>query len=163
MNKLNGTKVAVSLLIAAAIAVASMAVFAADGPHDKAIKARQAMFQTMSFNIGILAGMAKEKVPYDAEVASEAAGNIDAAANLGQSQMWPPGSDSETEGNATNRALPAIWENFPDVGEKGQALTTASAAMVAAAGDGLGSLQGAMGDLGGSCKGCHDDYRAERK
>lgn len=163
MNKLIRVKTGLSVLVAAVIAVASVVVHAADGPYDKAIQARQAMFQTMGFNIGVLAAMAKEKVPYDAAVASEAASNIDAAANFGQSQMWPPGSDSETDGNATNRALPALWENFPDVGKKGEALTTASAAMVAAAGEGLGVLQGAMGDLGGSCKGCHDDYRAERK
>lgn len=149
--------------LAAVVALASVAVFAADGPHDNAIKARQAMFQTLGFNIGILGAMAKEKMPYDAEIASEAANNIVAAAGLGQSQMWPVGSDSETDGNATTRALPSIWENFPDVGEKGQALAQASAAMAAVAGNGLGDLQGAMGDLGGSCKGCHDDYRAEKK
>jgi len=77
--------------------------------------------------------------------------------------MWPQGSDNATEGNATNRALPKIWESFPDVIEKADALKQASAAMAAVAGNGLGELQGAMGDVGASCKGCHDDYRAKRR
>jgi len=150
------------VLVALCMGAASVVV-AADGPHDKAIKARQAMFQIYGFNTSILGDMAKGDMPYDAEIAAEAAANLNAAANLGQSQMWPPGSDSATEGNATNRALPAIWENYPEVVEKGDALKEAAAAMAAVAGDGLGALQGAMGDVGASCKGCHDDFRAERK
>ena len=87
------------------LAISAVAI-AANGPHDKAIKARQAMFQSYSFNLGILGAMAKEDRPYDAAVATEAANNLSAAANFGQSQMWPQGSDNATEGNATNRALP---------------------------------------------------------
>lgn len=149
-------------LTSAVLAISAVA-FAADGPHDNAIKARQAMFQSYSFNIGILGAMAKEKRPYDAEVAIEAANNLSAAANFGQSQMWPQGSDNKTEGNARTRALPVIWETFPAITEKADALKTAVAALVPVAGNGLGALQGAMGDLGASCKGCHDDYRAEKK
>ncbi|MFK7859765.1 MAG: cytochrome c [Granulosicoccus sp.] len=153
----------VGLVLALAGLTASYAATAADGPFDDAIKARQAMFQIYGFNTGLLGAMAKEKIPYDAEVAAEAAANLNAAANFGQSQMWPPGSDNATEGNATNRALPALWETYPAAVEKGDALKEAAAAMAAVAGDGLGALQGAMGDLGASCKGCHDDFRAEKK
>ena len=35
-------------------------------------------------------------------------------------------------------------------------------ALVAVAGDGAGELRGAVADVGGNCKGCHDEYRAER-
>lgn len=144
------------------LAISAVAI-AANGPHDKAIKARQAMFQSYSFNLGILGAMAKEDRPYDAAVATEAANNLSAAANFGQSQMWPQGSDNATEGNATNRALPVIWETFPAITEKAEALKTAVAALVPAAGESLDALQGVMGDVGASCKGCHDDYRAEKK
>jgi len=159
------TRLGLTTGIALSFAFASLSfvVSAADGPHDKAIKARQAMYQTLGFNAGILGDMAKEDIPYDAEVASEAAANLDAAANFGQSQMWPPGSDNATEGNAPTRALPAIWENLPSVIEKSDALKQASAAMVASAGGGLAALQGAMGDLGATCKSCHDDFRAKRR
>ncbi len=133
------------------------------GPHDAAIKGRQAMFQTYSFNIGILSAMAKGKMDYDAEIASQSAANLAAAANFGQAAMWPAGSDSETPGNAKTRAMPAIWSNFEDVAKKANALKTASATLAAEAGNGLEALQGAIGDVGASCKGCHDDYRAPRR
>lgn len=148
-----------SLLMAATV----VAVAADGGPHDKAIKARQAMFQTYGFNIGVLGAMAKGKMEYNATQASEAAANLEAAANFGQSLYWPAGSDSETDGNARTRALPALWENFPDVGEKAQALKDAAADLSLEAGEGLDALRGAMGAVGKSCKGCHDEYRAEKK
>lgn len=163
MKTINKIQASITGALACGVMVASLAVIAADGPHDKAIKARQAMFQTYGFNTGILGDMAKEDRPYDADIASEAAANLNAAANLGQSQLWPAGSDNETEGNATNRALPVIWNEFPEVIEKVGALREATAAMAAVAGNGLGALQGAMGDVGASCKSCHDDYRAEKK
>lgn len=157
-------KNAFKLISFACVLGTAVYVHAADtGPHDAAIKGRQAMFQTYNFNMGILGAMAKEKVEYNAELASEAAANLSAAANFGQSAMWPPGSDSETEGNATNRALPAIWETFPAIVEKSDALKTSTAVLADQAGQGLAALQGAMGDVGASCKGCHDDYRAKRR
>ena len=155
---------ALALVIAAATAsTAAVTAFAADGPHDKAIKARQSMFQLYNFNTGILGAMAKGKIPYDAAIATEAATNLSAVANLGQSQFWPAGSDNETDGNARTRALPAIWETFPAIVEKADALKAAAADLVPAAGAGLESLQGAMGAVGESCKGCHTDFRAKKK
>jgi len=161
MKKIRLGHLSVAALVVS-IGLGSVAL-AADGPHDKAIKARQAMFQIYGFNIGILGDMAKGETEYNAEIAMEAAQNLDAAANFGQSQMWPMGSDSETEGNMKNRALPAIWSTYPAISEKSEALTAATAALVPVAGNGLEALQGAMGDVGASCKGCHDDYRAKRR
>lgn len=137
-------------------------VMANDGPYDKAIEARQSMFKLYGFNAGILTNMAKEKMAYDAELATEAANNLSALANLGQSQFWPAGSDNATAGNATTRALPAIWETYPAIVEKADALKTSVAALVPAAGNGLEALQAAIGDVGASCKGCHDDFRAKK-
>ena len=75
-----------------------------------------------------------------------------------QMAMWPGGSDNANDPNT--RALPAIWENFPDVGAKAGALVEAATAMEAAAGEGLDALRGAMGPLGGACAACHESYRA---
>jgi len=88
-----------------ALSLAGGSVAAADGPHDKAIKARQAMFQLYSFSIGTLGGMAKGKIEYNAE----------------------------------------------------------AAVLAAEAGNGLDALRAAIGDVGKSCKGCHDEYRAKKK
>ncbi len=136
---------------------------AEDGPHDKAIKARQSMFQLYSYSMGILGGMAKGKIEYNADIAAEMASNLDAAANLGQSTFWPAGSDNSNAENATTRALPALWETYPAVVEKGDDLKTATAALAANAGNGLDALKSSMGDVGKSCKGCHDKFRAKKK
>lgn len=134
-----------------------------DGPHDKAIKARQALMQLYSFNLGILAAMAKGKVDYNADAASAAADNLLSAVSMDQSAMWPQGSHSEDAVNLTNRALPAIWETYPKITEAGKAMATAATDLQSAAGSGLDALRGAMGAAGKSCKGCHDDFRAEKK
>lgn len=152
------------LMMAAGLCVlATSFLHAADGPHDKAIKARQAIFQLYSYHIGILSGMAKGKIEYNADLALEAAQNLDAAANLGQSTLWPMGSDNSNADNARTRALPAIWETYPAISEKSDALKTASANLLANAGNGLDALKSSIGDVGASCKGCHDDYRAKKK
>ena len=158
MKKLMAIAIATTTLSVGFIAIA-----ADDGPHDSAIKGRQAMFQTYNFNMGILGAMAKEKMDYDADMASEAAANLQAAANFGQSSMWPAGSDNTDPVNARTRALPEIWSTYPAVVEKADALKKSTAVLADQAGGGLSALQGAIGDVGSSCKGCHDDFRAEKK
>lgn len=147
----------------AGICVLISGVVIAEGPHDKAIEARQAMFKLYGYHVGLLSGMAKGKIEYDAALALEAAQNLDAAANLGQSTLWPMGSDNSNADNATNRALPEIWETYPAIVEKGDALKEATANLVANAGNGLDALKSSMGDVGGACKDCHTDFRAKKK
>ena len=132
----------------------------ANNPFAAGIKARQALMQVQAFNIGILGAMAKGEAEYDAEAATQAATNLVLAASIHQPQAWAPGSDnSAVEGT---RALPAIWQNFPDVGEKSAELLAAAEAMQAVAGDGRQAVGGAIGRLGRACGACHDDYRASR-
>lgn len=150
------------LALTVLLGFASTLQAADEGPHDKAIDARQSMFTLFSFNIGTLSAIAKEKVPYDADAAAEAAANLDKLVSLGKSGFWPAGSDSETSGNAETRALPAIWDDLPDVERKFDDLQSAVTALVPVAGAGLNALQGAIGDVGAACKACHDDYRVEK-
>lgn len=149
-------------LAASIVALLLSSAVLAEGPHDKAIKARQAIFQLYLYNIGVLSGMAKGKVEYDATLATEAATNLQLASSLGQSTLWPAGSDNGNADNARTRALPAIWEK-PGIADKGKALSDAVAVLASEAGNGLDSLKASIGDVGGACKGCHDDYRAKEK
>ena len=157
MNKYFARFVPVVLL------VCSSTTLAEDGPHDKAIKARQSVMQLYGYHIGILSAMAKGKMEYNADLASEAANNLLAVNTLGQSTLWPQGSDDTNPENAENRALPAIWETYPKVAEKGKALNEAVVAMAGEAGNGLDALKGSIGAVGEGCKGCHDDFRAEKE
>lgn len=142
---------ALGALCLAGAAVAQSAV-------DAAVKARKAHMQLYAFNLGVLGGMAKGEIEYDAERAGQAAGNIAALASLSQAGYWPEGSaQGEAEGS---RALPALWTNGDDVMAKGAAFRDAVTALAAAAGTDLASLRGAMGPVGQACGSCHESYRA---
>jgi cytochrome c556 len=147
------------IVTAAVIATSALG----DGHENKAIqaavKARQSQMILYSFNLGLLGGMAKGDIEYDATAASAAASNLAALSQLDQSRLWPQGSDTEALGADKTRALPAIWQADSTAGEKGMALVTAAIAMEGAAGGGLDALRGAIGEVGKSCGGCHDDYR----
>lgn len=138
---------------AAALSLGSIAFAGGHSDEDPAVTARKAHMQLYAHNIGILGGMAQEKIPYDADLAMIAATNLATLAAMDETTYW-------TEGTAEgSRALPAIWGNMDDFMAKRDGLTTAANAMVEVAGTDLASLQGAMGDLGGSCSGCHREYR----
>ncbi|MEP3278943.1 MAG: cytochrome c [Stappiaceae bacterium] len=130
--------------------------------NEKAIKARQAVMQIYSFNLGQLGAMVKGEVDYDAELASIIAKDLLAAANMDNRAMWPQGSGEDAYPGKT-RALPALWSTFPKVLEKQAALRTAAEKLAAEAGNGVEAIKANMGGVGGSCKGCHDDFRAEKK
>lgn len=130
----------------------------ADGHLEKAIEARKATMSLYSFNLGQLGAMAKGNVAYDATKASAAASNLAALAALDQGAMWPKGSDASAVPDKT-RAKAEIWSTYPEVNEKSKALADASAAMAKVAGDGLPALQGAIGDVGKTCGGCHKPFR----
>ncbi|MFK7753777.1 MAG: cytochrome c [Sedimentitalea sp.] len=145
--------------VAAVMAVAPIAQAGghSDTPQQAASKARIAQMKLYSFNLGLLGGMAKGAVDYDAAAAKGAAENLAALASMDQSRMWPQGSDSDTL--STSRALPAIWMPGSKALEKAATMAETSAALAAVAGDGLDQLRGGIGPVGQSCGGCHDDYR----
>ncbi|WP_171169642.1 cytochrome c [Ruegeria sp. HKCCA0370] len=148
---------------AVAAGLLSVAIIGSAIAHESenpAVKARTSIMQLYSFNLGTLGGMAKGEVEYDAEAATRAANNLVVLTQIDQAAMWPAGSDNASD--PSTRALPAIWENFPDVSAKGQAMAEAAVAMQAAAGQDVDALKAAMGDLGGSCSACHKAYRAPK-
>ena len=147
-------------IAAAALIGLTGAVSAEDAPFAKEIKARQGLMEINALSIGILAGMAKGEVPYDAAKAQEAADAIVGVYKLDLPMLWPTGSDN-TANPATN-ALPAIWASDSTIMEKIEGWEKASLAMQAAAGKDLASLQGAMDGLGGAGGACHKAFRASK-
>src|SRR5690606_8364043 len=105
------------LLMATALATTAIG----DGNIEKAVDARQAHMDLYAFNLGLLGGMAKTQIDYDAQAASAAAANLAALSKLDQSRYWPKGSDNEALGDETD-ALPAIWAADSDISAKNQAL-----------------------------------------
>ena len=142
-------------LLASTAALVFGTIAFADGhsEEDPAVTARKAHMQLYQHNIAILGGMAQERIPYDADLASIAASNLAAVAALDETTYWVEGTAEGT------KALPAIWDNMDDFMMKQDGMTQAAAAMAEVAGTDLASLQGAIRDLGGACSACHREYR----
>ena len=149
---------AAAMMSAAAFTAIPMAQ--ADDAIEKAIKARRGAMQLYSHYAGPLFGMAKGDIEYDAALAASLAENLNTVVNLSGARMWPPESDNKSRKGKT-RAKPEIWQADSKVGEASQAMKDAALAISLVAGDGLDALRGSIGDVGNSCKGCHDDYRAK--
>jgi cytochrome c556 len=151
----------VTLTIAAGLVAGSIGGVALAGGHEKhpAVKARQASMQLYAHYLGTLGAMAKGKVEYDAARADAAAKSLQAVVGIDKSAMWPQGTDNGSLPGQTS-ALPTIWTTYPAIAEKGKALSTVSAKMAEAAGQGLDSLRGAIGEVGGACGACHKAFRA---
>jgi len=144
-------------------ACASLAT-AADEPFKAEITARKAVMQVSKFNIGMLAAMVKGKAPYDVETAQNAAYNLHLAALMKNGPMWPKGSGLDNpELVDKTAAKPEIWSTFPKVSEKHKVWTESTEALTKVAGNGLAELKTALGSVGKSCKGCHDDFRKKKK
>lgn len=146
-------------LAAAAVLVAGTA-FA--GPFDSAIKARQGLMDNYAFNLGMLGGMAKGAIPYDAAQAKAAADNLVTLTTLNEGAYWPKGSDMDAmkDNDVKTHALPAIWEKKDDFMGHIKTLHDAAMKMQAAAGSQEG-IRGAIGAVGGACGGCHKAFRAK--
>ncbi len=147
------------LLVAGLISTVAISQNSIDPGHAKAIDARQSHMRLNSFNLGLLGGMAKGEIDYNADAATAAAENLVALSRMDESRYWLPGTDMETLGKEQTEALAKIWADDSEIGERMKTMTETSAAMAAAAGGGIESLRGAMGPLGKACGGCHEDYR----
>ncbi|WP_425091378.1 c-type cytochrome [Tropicimonas sp. S265A] len=148
-----------AIAVSTAVAASAGAAFA-DEALENALKARKGQFQLLAFNVGVLGGMARGNAEYDAAQAQVAAENIQAIAALNQAAFWPEGSDSMSIDGT--RAMPVIWDNFDDFASKWQAVAAAAEGLPAAVGAGVAGIGPALGPIGGTCKDCHDTYRAPR-
>ena len=141
--------------LAMALTLPAGSVLAQDA--EAAIKARQGQFRIMALNLGVLGAIAKGEMEYDAATAQTAADNLVRISSVAQDFNWPEGSDNMSADGT--RALPAIWDNLPDVISKWEDFGTAAAAMQTAAGDSPEAIGAALQEVGGACKACHDEYR----
>jgi cytochrome c556 len=142
----------------AGIATAQEATTPAPLAPAEAYALRETHMKGYAQQLQVLGPMAQGQTPYDAAAAQAAADAILAnATSADWDVMWSEGSaQGEIEGS---EALPAIWENAEDFEAKHQALIDAATNLQAAAGTDLASLQAALGGVGQSCGGCHQNYR----
>jgi len=142
-------------LFAALLLVAAPA---AAGPAEDAIAARQGFYKLLGAEMGPLAAMAKGEVTFDAERAAAHAANLSAIAGYDVSRLFIDGT-SEDDLPGT-KAKADIWLDREDFVTKFLDMRQAVNANQAAIAAGRAELGGALGQIGATCKACHDAYRA---
>ena len=152
MIKLIGTVFTLTL------ALSSHADKEKDDPNLDLIEARQGEMTLRSFYLGPLVGMAKGELPYDAELATKLASDLKLLGSLDMGRAWAPDTDKTKYPDETT-ALGKIWSTYPEIAEYGEKYDTAVDALANSAGKGLNKLRANIGDVGDSCKGCHDEFR----
>jgi cytochrome c556 len=135
---------------------------ASDAPVDAdvIVKKRKANFKDIG-KANKVAKAALESTPPDFATAASAAASIkdDAGKIVG---LFPEGTGPDA--NPKTEALPVIWQKNGEF--KAAAAKLASAAdelKTAADAKDLAATAKAMGDIGGACKGCHEQFRKKDK
>jgi len=146
--KLRHLVCAISAVAATATAYAQQAPKAEDQ-----IRYRQSIMNVMGRQFGMLNAMAKGEVPYNKDAAVKAATLAEILSTM-PGPLFGPGLDK----GAPTKAGAKIWSEPDKFNAALEKMQGEMKKLPAAAGD-LTTLKTAAGDLGKTCKGCHDDYR----
>lgn len=145
-----------SMLIAAATLVTALPAAAQFAKPEDAIKYRKGAFTVMAAHFGRVAGMAQGKIPFDAKVAAQNAEVATFMSTLPFAGFGPGTDKGET------RAKPEIWAEMDKFNAGAKKMQDEMAKLnVAAKSGNLDAIKAAAGEVGKTCKGCHDDYRKE--
>ena len=126
-------------------------------PED-AIKYRQSAFTLLAAHFGRVAGMAQGKIPFDAKAAAD---NAALATTL--AALPVAGFGAGTDKGRPQRALPEVWSKPAEFKAAYDDMVGAMAKLDTAAKTGsLDNIKGAVGDVGKTCKNCHDNFPAEK-
>lgn len=139
----------------AAILSAALLASGAQAADEGAAEYREAIFEAIDGHMSAMVGIIKGEVPHQQDLALHAKG-IAALAPVTQ-HIFP--ADSYIEGG---HAKAEIWSDPETFAERRQNFLEAAAAIGAVADSGdQAAFMGAFKTLGGTCKGCHDDFRAK--
>jgi cytochrome c556 len=156
----NMKKILISLTLAATLA--TPLGFAKEASSEKqantAVDFRKALLQLVRSNMGPLGAMAKGQIDYDADVMTTNSLRIGQLASMMgdyfelDTRKFPVKTD----------ARDVVWEEMDDFKSKTQDLINAAANLqeVALAKD-ESNYRKAIGDLGSTCKACHDKFKKD--
>jgi cytochrome c556 len=143
----------VSLILSAVAMALPSGVAAQDDEATPETEYRIALMTSLQNHMRALGALVAGDVDY--------AGHVQAHASAvhGIATMAADAFPAGTAGPGS-RSSDAIWENWDSFVEKLQVLQTGAAALDAAAQSGdMAALEDARGQVGGSCRGCHTDFR----
>ena len=136
-------------IITFAIAM-SGATIHAHSVENPSVQKRMDVMKEIKGAMGVLGGMAKGAIAFDATAAGAAQNTL-----VEQSGMVAATFESN-ETDPKSEALPAIWENWDTFVEMAEDLTFAAEGLDASSLDGVRS---GLGNIGASCGACHKKFR----
>lgn len=148
-------------LIAATLLTCGLLASTSQADVDKAIEYRQDALGVMAWQIGPLGDMAQGKIDYDAEEFRRRAENLAAVAHLPWEGFIEGSLQGDGHGVDTD-ALAEIADDREDFESRQQTLVEETAALAELAQeDDFAAMRRQVATVGETCKGCHDNYRAE--
>lgn len=144
-----------------ALGLSTAALAQSIGKAEDQIRWRQSGMQTLGWNMGRI--KANIEGTFNKDQVIQAANVIQALANSGSGALFQPGTDTGKGWRDTN-VKPEYFTNAAKLKEVGMAYNKEANEMakVAASGD-AAAVKAQFGNLGKSCKGCHDEFRKEEK
>ena len=147
------SKLKSAVAVLALLSVAGTAFAAGD-----VIKERQDKMKAIGGAMGkVLVKMVKGEEPYDAAKAKAAVETMGASIK-GFTDLFPAGSEK----GGDTEAAPKIWSDMAGFKAAAAKLEQVASVQAANAGKDLDGLKAAVGALGATCKGCHDEYRVKK-
>lgn len=145
--------------LGAAVLLASFTSLAQVSVEDQ-IHYRKAGYSFMSWNMGkIKAQVIDGDVPFDQAQVAAAANAINAIAGSGMGALY--GRDTAEDKASNTKLKAAFFENLDEAGKIGARFGEATNKLAAAAATGdQAAIRTAFGEVGQSCKACHDNFRS---
>ncbi|MEW6993846.1 cytochrome c [Colwelliaceae bacterium MEBiC 14330] len=159
MSVLKKTILTISATAGVIIASTSMAQPASSEKHAiYATELRQSVFKLLGSNMGPLGAMAKGKMPLDAKVVEKNANRINQL-----SLMIADYSRTDTSKfTVETEALAKIWQESEQYTKAIEKLTLASTKLIVAAKtNDESAIKKAIGGVGKTCGGCHDNFKKD--
>lgn len=149
-------KKAFLLAVAAIVTAAPFAAQAQFAKPEDAIKYRKAAFTVMASHFGRNAPVVRGERPFNAQEAAANAAIVETMSTL-PFAAFGPGTDK-----GDTKAKPEIWTDTAKFNTAKDNMIKAVAEFNAAAKSGNeAAFKAAFGNVGKTCKGCHDDFRKE--
>jgi len=124
------------------------------------VKQRQSAMTLQGKYFGPMAGMAQGKVPYNADTVAMNAAFLDALSRM----PWDGFAESTKDTTVKTAALPAIWSEPAKFKEAQDTFQKAVQALVAVSRGGDEAAQKtAIGAVGKTCGGCHQNFREKQQ
>jgi cytochrome c556 len=152
MNKF-GNRMGVTLIVATSTLLALPALAQFAKPED-AIGYRQSVMTVMSAHFGRIGAVVKGVRPFEAADVQANAAIVETMSKLAFDGFGPGTDKGET------KAKPEIWANSDKFKSAAEQMQKAVLALSSAAKAGNpDQVKAAFGDVGKTCKACHDDFR----